>query len=116
MLSNAEFRNYHEREAARLRSLLSVATTAALRTRLLEQAEAHERLAAGSGGSGGWCRESGSRKFSGQPAGVRLVATSNARPRPDTAFSTGNTTRTAARPIPATSDHGAARPDTGAPT
>ena len=46
MQSNAEFRNYHEREAARLRSLLSVATTAALRTRLLEQAEAHERLAA----------------------------------------------------------------------
>jgi hypothetical protein len=46
MLSNAEFRNYHEREAARLRCLLSVATTAALRARLLEQAEAHERLAA----------------------------------------------------------------------
>ena len=35
MLSKPEFRNYHEREAARLRSLLETATTPALRTRLV---------------------------------------------------------------------------------
>jgi hypothetical protein len=46
MLSKPKLLNYHEREAARLRSLLSVATTPALRARLLEQAEEHERLAA----------------------------------------------------------------------
>lgn len=41
----AEFRNYHDREAARLWSLLATATTPALRARLLEEAEEHERLA-----------------------------------------------------------------------
>ncbi len=45
MMSKPEFRNYHEREAARLRSLLAVANTPALRLRLLEEAEKHERLA-----------------------------------------------------------------------
>lgn len=46
MLSKGEVRNVHEREAARLRSLLSAATTPALRARLLHQAEEHERLSA----------------------------------------------------------------------
>lgn len=46
MLNKAEVRNIHEREAARLRSLLSGATTPALRARLLHQAEEHERLSA----------------------------------------------------------------------
>jgi hypothetical protein len=41
------FRNYHEREAARLRLLLAVATTPALKARLAEQAVEHERLAEG---------------------------------------------------------------------
>jgi hypothetical protein len=45
MLDRSEFLNYHEREAARLRSLLETATTPALRARLLEQAEEHEQLA-----------------------------------------------------------------------
>ena len=45
MLDKSEFRNYHEREVTRLRSLLETATTPALRARLLEQAEQHERLA-----------------------------------------------------------------------
>jgi len=44
-MSKSEFRNYHEREVARLRSLLAVATTPALRARLLEQAQEHQRLA-----------------------------------------------------------------------
>jgi hypothetical protein len=45
VMSKSEFRNYHEREVARLRSLLAVATTPALRARLLEQAQEHQRLA-----------------------------------------------------------------------
>ena len=45
MQSNTEFRNYHECEAAPLRSLIETATTPALRARLLEQAEEHEQLA-----------------------------------------------------------------------
>ena len=45
MMNRLEFRNYHEREADRLRSLLATATTPALRARLLEEAEEHERLA-----------------------------------------------------------------------
>ena len=45
MLDKSEFRNYHEREAARLRSLIETATTPALRARLLGQAEQHEQLA-----------------------------------------------------------------------
>src|SRR6202162_4728703 len=39
------FRNYHERVAARLRSLAATATTAALKTQLMEKAEKHEQLA-----------------------------------------------------------------------
>lgn len=45
MMNISEFRNYHEREAARLRSLLEAATTPALKARLLEEAEQHEQLA-----------------------------------------------------------------------
>jgi hypothetical protein len=44
-MTETEIRNYHEREAARLRSLLETATTPALRARLLGQAEQHEQLA-----------------------------------------------------------------------
>jgi hypothetical protein len=40
-----DFRIYHEREAARLRSLIANATTPALKARLLEEAEKHEQLA-----------------------------------------------------------------------
>ena len=39
------FRGYHEREAARLRSLAASATTAPVKARLREEAEQHERLA-----------------------------------------------------------------------
>jgi len=39
------FRNYHEREAVRLRSLIATATTPALKARLLKEAENHEELA-----------------------------------------------------------------------
>ena len=45
MMSKSQFRNNHERDAARLRSLLATATTPALRARLLEEAEKHEQLA-----------------------------------------------------------------------
>jgi len=41
----SEFRDYHERVAARLRSVAATATTAAMKARLLQQAEEHERLA-----------------------------------------------------------------------
>ena len=44
-MTGSDLRNPHEREAARLRSLLSVATTPALRARLLRQAYEQERLA-----------------------------------------------------------------------
>ena len=44
-MTETEIRNYHEREVARLRSLLETATTPALRARLLGQAEQHEQLA-----------------------------------------------------------------------
>ena len=37
--------HFHEREAARLRRLLANATTPAVKARLLEEAEQHERLA-----------------------------------------------------------------------
>jgi hypothetical protein len=49
MMTKSEFRDYHERVAARLRSLLPTATTAASRARLLEQAEKHARLAEAEG-------------------------------------------------------------------
>ena len=39
------FRNHHWREAARLRALAATATTEAIKTRLLEEAENHERVA-----------------------------------------------------------------------
>jgi len=44
-MDQIEFRNYHERVAARLRSLAATATTAALKTQLMEKAEKHEQLA-----------------------------------------------------------------------
>jgi hypothetical protein len=37
--------NYHERQAAHLRALAESTTTAAVKERLLKQAEEHERLA-----------------------------------------------------------------------
>jgi hypothetical protein len=40
-----DFRHHHQREAARLRSLATTATTEAIKTRLLEEAEEHERIA-----------------------------------------------------------------------
>jgi hypothetical protein len=40
-----DFRHHHQREAARLRSLATTATTEAIKTRLLEEAENHERVA-----------------------------------------------------------------------
>lgn len=46
-MTKAEFRDYHEREATRLRSLIANATTPALKARLSEEAEKHDRLAAG---------------------------------------------------------------------
>jgi hypothetical protein len=39
-----DFRHHHRREAARLRSLAATATTEAIKTRLLEEAEEHERI------------------------------------------------------------------------
>jgi hypothetical protein len=44
-MKKVEFQNYHAREAARLRSLIAVATTPAVKARLTEQAEESERLA-----------------------------------------------------------------------
>ena len=41
-----EVRKYHAREAARLRALAANVTTAPLKTRLLNEAEEHERVAA----------------------------------------------------------------------
>ena len=43
--SRPEFSNCHAREAARLRSLLEIATPPALTAWLLERAEEHEHLA-----------------------------------------------------------------------
>lgn len=37
--------DYHERQAAHLRALASSATTAALKARLLKEAEEHEQMA-----------------------------------------------------------------------
>ena len=39
-----DFRQHHRREAARLRSLAMTATTEAIKTRLIEEAEEHERI------------------------------------------------------------------------
>ena len=44
-MNQSEFREYHEREAMRLRRLIARTTTTALKARLLEEAEKHERLA-----------------------------------------------------------------------
>ena len=44
-MNEPEHRNYHEREAARLRSLPSAAITPALKAQLLRRAEEHDRLA-----------------------------------------------------------------------
>ena len=41
-----EVRKYHAREAARMRALAASVTTAPLKTRLLREAEQHEKLAA----------------------------------------------------------------------
>jgi hypothetical protein len=45
MMTRPEFRNHHEREAARLRALIAVAPTPVLKARFLEEAEKQERLA-----------------------------------------------------------------------
>jgi hypothetical protein len=45
MMTEREYRNYHERAAARLRSMAATATTPAVRARIIEQAEEHERMA-----------------------------------------------------------------------
>src|SRR5438270_6331506 len=47
IMKKVEFQNYHAREAARLRSLIAVATTPAVKARLTEQAEESERLTYG---------------------------------------------------------------------
>jgi hypothetical protein len=39
-----DFRRHHRREAARLWSLAATATTEAIKARLLEEAEEHERI------------------------------------------------------------------------
>jgi len=39
-----DFRRHHRREAARLRPLAVTATTEAIKARLLEEAEEHERI------------------------------------------------------------------------
>jgi hypothetical protein len=44
-MNRSEFQEYHERVAARLRSLAETATTPAMKARLLEKAERHEQLA-----------------------------------------------------------------------
>ena len=46
-MNGSEFQAYHVREAARLRRLIANTTTPAVKTRLIEQAEEHERLAEG---------------------------------------------------------------------
>ena len=45
MMTEREYRNHHERAAARLRSMAATATTPAVRARIIEQAKEHERLA-----------------------------------------------------------------------
>jgi len=45
MMTEREFRNHHERVAARLRSVAANATTSCVKARLIAQAEEHERLA-----------------------------------------------------------------------
>lgn len=45
IMRKSELVEFHEREAERYRRLLTSATTPALKTRLAQQAEEHERLA-----------------------------------------------------------------------
>jgi uncharacterized protein YigA (DUF484 family) len=45
MMTEREFRNHHERVAARLRSVAAAVTTSGVKRRLNAQAEEHERLA-----------------------------------------------------------------------
>jgi hypothetical protein len=45
MMTEREFRNHHERVAARPRSVAATVTTSGVKARLNEQAEEHERLA-----------------------------------------------------------------------
>ena len=45
MMTEREFRRDHEQVAVRLRSVAATTTTSAVRARIIEQAEAHERLA-----------------------------------------------------------------------
>jgi hypothetical protein len=45
LMTEREFRGYHERAAARLRAVAASATTSAVRARIIEQAQEHERLA-----------------------------------------------------------------------
>ena len=47
MMTKAELRNHHEREAARLRSLLAGATTPGTKAWLARQVAEHDRLAKG---------------------------------------------------------------------
>jgi hypothetical protein len=49
MMTKSEYCEYEERVAIRLRFVASTATTAAMKARLLEQAEKHDRLARGEG-------------------------------------------------------------------
>jgi hypothetical protein len=42
-----ELSDYHTRQAAHLRALVETATTRQLKARLLEEAQRHERIAAG---------------------------------------------------------------------
>jgi hypothetical protein len=43
-MTQSVFRNHHEREAARLRSLIANATTPRVKARLLEEAEKFDQL------------------------------------------------------------------------
>jgi len=45
-MNTVEFRDYHERLAARLRSLAATATAPTMKARLLEEAAEHKRHAA----------------------------------------------------------------------
>ena len=47
MMTKAELRNHHEREAARLRLLLAGATTTGTKAWLARKVEEHDRLAKG---------------------------------------------------------------------
>ena len=47
MMTKAELRNHHEREAVRLRLLLAGATTPGTKSWLARQVDEHERLARG---------------------------------------------------------------------